>query len=674
MNYLLISAGVSFVGALLALVLKKSDSAARGVACLFGAVAAALATFAGVTGIFGRAVLASYLTPLSFANFTLLLNPLSGLILVLINALAFVAWIYGFSYFKEYEGKAGYIGFFMNLFIAAMNFVVTADNAFWFLVFFELMSMTSYFLVIVDHTEEANRGGLMYLIVAHVGFLLIMVSYMIMATQTGSLEFQSFRTTQFSPALASAAFALAFFGFGCKAGIVPLHSWLPQAHPAAPSNVSALMSGGMIKIGVFGMIKVGFDLLGASDCQLWWGILVLLIGCVSAVIGVTYALHEQDIKRLLAYSSVENIGIILLGVGIGFIGVATHNMVLASFALMAGLYHVLNHGMFKGLLFMGAGSVLYSSGTRNMQVLGGLVRTMPITAGCFLVGALAISAIPPLNGFASEWFTYQAMFDAAMTGDVLVKLCMAVAAVSLAITGALAAVCFVKAYGVTFLGKHRSEVAAKTTEVPAPMTFSLVVLAIFCVALGLGAPWVAPIMSYIAQATVGSLGGYVSVGFISINPLGGGAVSLPLVALLLIVAVLFAVVFQKARSKGGVAVDRDPWACGYNPTADMAPSSTTFGSQVDIFMHSLYQMRSGIVSGAAAFSGAMKKTFQGANDVIGEQDATGRNPFATIASWLGALAQKLEGGDFRKYIVYIVVALVVLLAIAVMTQIGGGAR
>ena len=618
--------------------------------------------------------MASYLTPLSFANFTLLLNPLSGLILLLINVLALVAWIYGFSYFKEYEGKAGYIGFFMNLFVAAMNFVVTADNAFWFLVFFELMSMTSYFLVIVDHTEEANRGGLMYLIVAHVGFLLIMVSYMIMATQTGSLEFQSFRTAQFSPAIASAAFALAFFGFGCKAGIVPLHSWLPQAHPAAPSNVSALMSGGMIKIGVFGMIKVGFDLLGASNCQLWWGILVLLIGCVSAVIGVTYALHEQDIKRLLAYSSVENIGIILLGVGIGFIGVATRNTVLASFALMAGLYHVINHGMFKGLLFMGAGSVLYSTGTRNMQVLGGLVRTMPITAGCFLVGALAISAIPPLNGFASEWFTYQAMFDAAMTGDVLVKLCMAVAAVSLAITGALAAVCFVKAYGVTFLGKHRSDVAEKATEVPAPMRVSLVILAIICVALGLGAPWVAPIMSYIAQATVGALGGYVSVGFISINPLGGGAVSLPLVALLLIVAVLFAVVFQKARSKGGVATDRDPWACGYNPTADMAPASTTFGSQVDIFMHPLYQMRTSIVSGASAFSGVMKKTFQGAGDVIAEQDATGRNPFATIASWLGALAQKLEGGDFRKYIVYIVVALVVLLAIAVMTQIGGGAR
>ena len=674
MNYLLISAGVSFIGALLALVLKKSDQTAKTVACLAGVIAAALAVAAGFEGVFGRALLVSFATPLSFANFSILLNPLSGFVLLVINVLAFAAWIYGFAYFNEYEGKLGYIGFFMNLFVAAMNFVVTVDNAFWFLVFFEVMSMTSYFLVVVDHTEEGNRGGLMYLIVAHVGFLMIMISYMIMATQTGSLEFQSFRMTGFSPATATAVFMLAFFGFGCKAGIVPLHSWLPQAHPAAPSNVSALMSGGMIKIGVFGMIKVGFDMLGASECQLWWGLVVLAIGCVSAVVGVTYAIHEQDIKRLLAYSSVENIGIILMGVGIAFVGVAMGNYILATFALMAGLYHVINHAMFKGLLFMGAGSVLYSTGTRNMQILGGLIRTMPVTAMCFLVGALAISALPPLNGFVSEWFTYQSMFDAAMAGDVLVKACMALAAVALAITGALAAVCFVKAYGVTFLGGHRSDTAAQAKEVPGAMRIALILLAVLCVALGLGAPWVAPVIEYVAQTAIGSLGAAVTVGVISVNPLGGGAVSFPLIALLLVVAILFATVYSNSRNKGGVATDREPWACGYNRTADMAPASTTFGSQVDMFMHPLYQVRTNILNCAASFATAMKGSFSGAHEVITDNDATGRNPFATISAWLGALAQKLEGGDFRKYIVYVVVALVVLLALAVMTQIGGGAR
>jgi hydrogenase-4 component B len=674
MNYLLMSTGVSFVGALLALVLKKNDSAAKGVACLFGAVAATLAVAAGLTGIFGQGVLASYYTPLSFAQFSLLLNPLSGLILLLINVLAFAAWIYGFSYFNEYEGKAGYIGFFMNLFTLAMNYVVTSDNAFWFLVFFELMSMTSYFLVIVDHTEEGNRGGLMYLIVAHVGFLLIMISYMIMATQTGSLEFQSFRYSQFAPETASLAFMLAFFGFGCKAGIVPLHSWLPQAHPAAPSNVSAMMSGGMIKIGIFGMLKVGLDMLGMSDCQLWWGIVVLAIGCVSAIVGVTYAIKENDIKRLLAYSSVENIGIILMGVGVAFVGVSLGNGVLAAVALMAALYHALNHAMFKGLLFMGAGSVLYATGTRNMQVLGGLIRIMPVTAMCFLIGALAISAIPPLNGFVSEWYTYQSMFDAAMMGDTLVTACMALAAVSLAITGALAAICFVKAYGVTFLGGTRSDIAAQAKEVPVPMRAALILLAVFCVALGLGAPWVAPVMQHIASSVLDVSSSYVALNIININPMGGGMISLPLIALLLIVMVLFASIYQMARSKGGFAADREPWACGYNVTADMAPASSTFGSQVDIFMHPLYQARDGIVGMATSFQGALRRSFNGAEGVIADNDATGRNPFAGIASWLGAAAQKIEGGDFRRYIVYIVVALIVLLAVVVMAQIGGGAR
>ena len=249
------------------------------------------------------------------------------------------------------------------------------------------------------------------------------------------------------------------------------------------------MSGGMIKIGIFGICKVCFDLLGAAGGEVGWGVLVIVIGAVSSVLGVVYALGEHDLKSLLAYHSVENIGIILLGVGVGIYGWAADLPWLAAIGLLAGLYHLVNHAMFKGLLFLGAGSVLHATGTRNMEVLGGLAKVMPITAVCFLIGSLAISAIPPLNGFVSEWFTYQGLIGAAMDGGIFMRIVFAFAVVALAITGALAVTCFVKAFGVTFLARPRSEAAEHAHEVPAPMTIAMVILTVACIALGLGAAW-----------------------------------------------------------------------------------------------------------------------------------------------------------------------------------------
>lgn len=299
--------------------------------------AAVLSFIGGVGALFQTATYVSWAGPLPFANFTLLLNPLAGLFIAVIAALAFAAWLYGLAYFDEYyEAGIGPIGFFMNLFIASMNLVILADNAFWFLVFFELMSLTSYMLVIVDQTEKSLRGGFLYLIMAHIGFLMIALSFFSMAVCAGSLEFAAFRGLAFVPSVATIAFVLAFFGFGAKAGVVPFHSWLPQAHPAAPSNVSALMSGGMIKIGIFGICKVCFDLLGATGGEVSWGVLVIIIGAVSSVLGVVYALGEHDLKSLLAYHSVENIGIILLGVGTGIFGWAAGLPWLAAIGLLAG--------------------------------------------------------------------------------------------------------------------------------------------------------------------------------------------------------------------------------------------------------------------------------------------------------------------------------------------------
>ena len=666
---LLVSTVVSIVGAIVALCLSKAENTAKVVACLFGIVAACCSIIAGATGIFGAEQFICFATPFNFANFTLLINPLSGLLLVAINILALVAWIYGLAYFDEYKGMGlGAIGFFMNLFVASMNMVLTVDNAFWFLVFFELMSLTSYFLVIVEQKPQSIKGGFLYFIMAHVGFFMIMLSYLIMAANTGSFEFATFRATQFSPAIASLCFILAFCGFGCKAGMFPFHSWLPQAHPAAPSNVSALMSGGMIKIGIFGIVKVGLDLLGSCEVQLWWGLVILVIGALSSVLGVAYALGEHDIKKLLAYHSVENIGIILLGIAIGYMGMALNQPVIAVLGIMAGLYHVLNHAMFKGLLFLGAGSVLYTTGSRNMEIMGGLARVMPATAMCFLIGSLAISAIPPLNGFVSEWFIYQSMFSVAITGDIIVRFFAAFAAVSLAITGALAVTCFVKAYGVTFLGAPRSEAAANAKEVPASMRIGMIILAVMCVCLGIGAPWVAPVMQNIAAATTGQAAIAVASGLDIANPAIGSVVSTPMLAILLIACVLVPVAARSLFSKGGVATDRDPWACGYALDPEMPVVATTFAAEVKMFLKPIYAAREAVVSTAGSFQAMFGNVVSGAAkaETVGDKYVVAGT--ASFVNWISKQVQKIEGGNFRVYIIYIVVALVFFLALAVLMK------
>ena len=669
MDMLLVSTVVSIVGAIVALCLSKAENTAKVVACLFGIVAACCSIIAGATGIFGAEQFICFATPFNFANFTLLINPLSGLLLVAINILALVAWIYGLAYFDEYKGMGlGAIGFFMNMFVASMNMVLTVDNAFWFLVFFELMSLTSYFLVIVEQKPQSIKGGFLYFIMAHVGFFMIMLSYLIMAANTGSFEFATFRATQFSPAIASLCFILAFCGFGCKAGMFPFHSWLPQAHPAAPSNVSALMSGGMIKIGIFGIVKVGLDLLGSCEVQLWWGLVILVIGALSSVLGVAYALGEHDIKKLLAYHSVENIGIILLGIAIGYMGMALNQPVIAVLGIMAGLYHVLNHAMFKGLLFLGAGSVLYTTGSRNMEIMGGLARVMPATAMCFLIGSLAISAIPPLNGFVSEWFIYQSMFSVAITGDIVVRFFAAFAAVSLAITGALAVTCFVKAYGVTFLGAPRSGAAANAKEVPASMRIGMIILAVMCVCLGIGAPWVAPVMQNIAAATTGQAAIAVASGLDIANPAIGSVVSTPMLAILLIACVLVPVAARSLFSKGGVATDRDPWACGYALDPEMPVVATTFAAEVKMFLKPIYAARDAVVSTAGSFQAMFGSVVSGAAkaETVGDKYVVAGT--ASFVNWISKQVQKIEGGNFRVYIIYIVVALVFFLALAVLMK------
>jgi hydrogenase-4 component B len=664
MNLLLLSLGLSTIGAVIALLCGKHESAGKVVGCTFGTVSAVFSLVAGLTGLFQS--VQTYSADMLFFPISLRLDPLAGIMIVVLSVLAIACWIYGYSYFNEYKGKGvSTICFFMNLFIASMNLVVTVDDVFWFLVFFEIMSLTSYFLVVTEQNDNSIKGGFMYFVMAHIGFFLIMVSFFTMASVAGSFEFEAFRTTEFSPFVASLCFTLAFLGFGFKAGMVPFHSWLPMAHPEAPSNMSALMSGGMIKIGIFGIIKVGFDMLGASGCELWWGVMVILFGAVSSVFGVVYANNEHDIKRLLAYSSVENIGIILLGVGVAFIGWAVNNPALTIIGLLAGLFHLVNHAMFKGLLFLGAGSVLYSTGTRDMETLGGLRGNMPVTAVCFLIGSLAISAIPPLNGFVSEWFAYQGMITAAMSGNAVVEVVCAFGVVMLAITGAMAVSCFVKAYGVTFLGAPRSEAASNAREVPVAMRFSMVLLAAICIVLGIGAPWVVPTLTNAAAAIAGQSVVGTASGAMLVNPVLDSVISTPLLAVLLLAAIFVPWAIFKARSKGGVSVKPDPWACGYKPTADMPLVGNSVEAQVRHFWSPLFKLRDGLM----ARSPAIAKMFGGLSRWAGKAQNWGDfalvEPTSKFVTWLSVQSGKLEGGDFRVYILYAVVALVVFLVLGV---------
>ena len=664
----LISAIVSLVGGSLSLVCKKNESTSKIIGCITGVCASSMALASGVLAIVGPTEFVEMPSAFSFANFTLLFNPLSGLLIAVISLLALVAWIYGVKYFDEYAGQGrGIVGFFMNMFVVSMLFVVVVDNVIWFLVFFELMSITSYFLVIIEQNEKSIRGGFLYLIMAHVGFVAIMIGFFIMAAHTGSLDFQSFREMEFAPAIAGLVFVLCFLGFGCKAGMVPFHSWLPQAHPAAPSNVSALMSGGMIKIGIFGIVKVGFDLLQSCQVEVWWGVLVLVFGAISSVIGVVYALAEHDIKRLLAYHSVENIGIILLGVGVGYIGAAINVPVLAALGLMAALYHLLNHAVFKGLLFLGAGSIMFKTHTRNMEKMGGLARKMPVTSACFLIAALAISAIPPLNGFVSEWYTYQSMFTLAIGGDPLLQIAAAFGIVSLAITGALAVTCFVKAYGVSFLSNPRSEAAEKATEVSTSMQFGMIILAVLCVVLGLGAFAIAPIMEGIAtNILAGSMATQVVAGSVLVNPMLGSTVSTPLMAVLLVALIGLVVAVKGACSKGGSGVREESWACGYQHDAEMPVIATSFGSNVELFLKPLYDIRRSITKQSGKAVALFEGTVKGASKAEGFADKYIIDTIAAFTTWLSKISQKVENGDFRIYIVYIVAALIFFMALAVL--------
>jgi hydrogenase-4 component B len=430
------------------------------------------------------------------------LDALAAFFLVVLNLGGAAASLYGLGHGAHEESPGRVLPFF-PAFLAGMNLVVLAHDAFSFLFAWEFMSLSSWALVMAHHRRGANaRAAYVYLLMASFGTLALLLAFGLLAGPAGGYAFEAMRAAPPGARMAAGVLALALVGAGSKAGLVPLHVWLPLAHPAAPSHVSALMSGVMTKVAVYAFVRIVFDLLGVPAW--WWGALVAALGGATAVMGVLHALMEHDLKRLLAYHTVENIGIIFIGLGLALAFGANQMAAAAALALTAALFHVFNHSLFKSLLFFGAGAVLSATGERDMEKLGGLIHRMPRTAFVFLVGSAAISALPPFNGFVSEWLTFQAILLSPALPQWLLKFLVPATGAALALSAALAAACFVKAFGVTFLGRPRSPAASEASETDRLSLAAMAALAALCLVAGILPGYFIDALAPVIQPLAGS--------------------------------------------------------------------------------------------------------------------------------------------------------------------------
>ena len=492
------------IGAVSSVLFNKKDRVCAFISFISAAVGSVFGIVFSLSVIFGGTFSLS-LPGTSFLQFGIFVDALSAFFILVISVAVFAVSVYSIGYVREYFGKKniGYLGFLYNIFILSMMLVVTANNAVMFLIVWELMSVISYFLVVYEHEKpETRKAGFIYIVMTHIGTGFIILSFLIFAGSSSSFNFETFRAagTSMPPLLKDLAYIFALIGFGAKAGIVPLHIWLPYAHPAAPSNVSALMSGVIIKTAIFMLIRVFFDFLGGGFA--WWGYLVLAVGTLSAIIGILYAVVEPDIKRMLAFSSIENVGIILIGIGASMIFLEGGRPVLAAIAAIAALYHLLNHSVFKGLLFMGAGSIIFSTHTKNIENLGGLIKKMPVSSVLILVGVLSISALPPFSGFVSEWLTFQSLL-LGFNFNTFTMIVLSISAAVLALTGALAAFCFLKTFGIGFLALPRSEHAEHAKEANTPMLLGMGIFAVLSILLGVLPFYIVPLLDKVALTFIG---------------------------------------------------------------------------------------------------------------------------------------------------------------------------
>jgi hydrogenase-4 component B len=638
-------------------------------------IAAACAVVGAVSGmVLGALCLGGGLTPafsasfLPLTDFALRIDGLSAFFLIVIGTVGAAAAVYGFGYSAAYEGRYSLrlLGAMLNVLLLSLSVQVMADNALTFLIAWEAMSLSAYLMVLTEHDRPGTiTAARWYIALMHAGFAALVAMFLLMSAADLTTSFAAMRGASLSPGVRNAVFALALFGFGAKAGLVPLHVWLPMAHPVAPSHVSALLSGIVIKMGVYGFLRVVVDLLGGGPA--WWGGLVLGLGTVSALLGVLYALMEHDLKRLLAFHSVENIGIIFIGIGAGLMFHSFGLPTLAALGLVGGLYHTINHACFKALLFMGAGSVLHAIGTRNMEAMGGLIKRMPCTAFFFLIGACAISGLPPLNGFVSEWLVFQALLGGSAIPAPEVALIMVIAVAMLALTSGLAAACFVKAFGISFLAIARSREAEHAHEAPPSMQVGMAALALPCAVLGL-----AP--SFFVRVMGAALPGSERVAAADLTftlalplriPGAVGEMSPPLLALGLLLGVLLTLVGFRL---GGV--DRrlrvgDTWGCGrIGQTPRMEYTATAFAEPLRRIFAELYRPTQDLSIDFHPESKYFVQSIAYRSEILPWFERVLYEPLLTMLRGVATWTRRLQGGSVHLYLMYMAVALLVLLTAA----------
>jgi hydrogenase-4 component B len=638
-------------------------------AALAGLIAcvASLATGAAVSA--PRVQLLPSLIP--YVQFTARLDPLAAFFGLIVSLLGLALSIYSLGYARGFYGRknVGVLGAFFNTLLLTTTLVFVSDNAFFFLIVWEIMTLAAYCLVSFEHEQpETRKAGVLFFIMSHIGTGCIMLGFLLLFQASGGYGFDGFHALgeKLPPGARNAAFLLFLFGFGIKAGIVPLHIWLPAAHPVAPSNVSAFMSGVLIKTGIYGMARVFFDFLGPPPN--WWGVTVLTIGTLSAVLGVLYALMEHDLKRLLAYHSIENIGIILMGLGAALMFLHTNHRLLASLALIAGLYHTINHALFKALLFLGAGAVLHATHTRNMEEMGGLAKRMPQTALFFLVGAVAISALPPLNGFVSEWLTYQSLLQGFGTTASLVRLMFPVSGAMLALTSALAAACFVKAFGISFLAQPRSEAAAHAREAAPTMLLGQAILTAACVFLGLFPTTFLALLDPVTQQLTGQhislqssaanwsvLSGVVS---------DGGTISTLGITLMAVCLLPIPFALRLFFSRGSKIRIGPTWDCGLQGlTPQMEYTATGFSKPIRMIFKALFRPHRE-VQREYDFSPYFAKTLRFEAHVEEIFETRIYRPLNRFILRGSRAMRALQAGSLQAYLIYIFVTLLLLLLFA----------
>lgn len=586
-----------------------------------------------------------------FGSVCFQIDYLSAFFILIISVMSVVSVVYSKGYLKAYIDKSldAHLIFFPVL-VASMLAVVTCQNALMFLICWEIMSLSSFFLVIFENEKkEVIKAGISYLVFMHISVIFIMLAFSIISVKSGSFDFSSFaKVLTGHKSLANLVFILSFIGFGTKAGFVPFHNWLPEAHPAAPSHVSAIMSGVMIKTGIYGILRV-LSFLGTPSKMI--AFVVFIISIVTALYGILYAISQNDIKKLLAYSSIENIGIIGTGIGIGMIGSAYNQPLVAVLGYAGCLLHILNHAVFKELLFLAAGSVYIKTHTRDIENLGALIKSMPGTAVLFLIGSVAICALPPLNGFISEFLIYMGMFRGLLVNNFFVFIVMLFGIASLALVGTMAILCFTKVFSVVFLGLPRSEASSNvTSDNSLSMILPMGFLSVLVVLIGIFS-----LFAFVLVCKPVSM--FISIEQYNIMPVLSLMIFITMYALLFFIVLAVISVLKIKFTKNKVSI-QGTWGCGYNRANNhMQYTASSYASPLLSMLTPLFKKIFDVEKPRKLFPESSHFNMQ-IEDI---EEAYIINPLVKYDEWFLSKFETLQSGNIQVYIKYGLIFLIIII-------------